>query len=299
MISMRQKESSMPYAKRSEKQRAVFISGCSVGVGHAAALLMHRNGWRVFAGVRELADGESLVAESQGAITPVICDVRDRKQVFEASKQVAEQLDGAGLDGLVCNAGVGASGPIEFLDQEELTTPIDINLYGSIYCTQAFLPLLRKAKGRIIFVTSGTTVLSMPLMSTYPASKIALELLGRQLQGELKHFGIHVCVVDPGHIKSRMTLTANETGGAARAKLPPAAEELYGDVLDAMTNMTEKMVGTGIEPEVSAQTYLRALTDEKPKAFYIADSDAKWMRRLAKFVPESVKTAMANKVLGS
>ena len=103
----------MPDAKRSGIQRAVFITGCSVGVGHAAALLMHRNGWRVFAGVRKLADGESLVAESQGAITPVICDVRDRKQVFEASKQVAEQLDGAGLDGLVCNAGVGASGPVD------------------------------------------------------------------------------------------------------------------------------------------------------------------------------------------
>jgi NAD(P)-dependent dehydrogenase (short-subunit alcohol dehydrogenase family) len=278
---------------------SVFITGCSVGVGHAAALLMVREGWRVFAGVRKLADGESLQAESGGAIEPVLCDVRDRKLVGDAARQVSERLGDAGLDGLVCNAGVGSSGPVEFLDAEALALPIESNLYGSIYCTQAFLPLLRIAKGRIVFVTSGSVLFTMPLMSTYPASKLALEQLGPQLQTEVARFGIHVSVVDPGHIRSRMTLTATAASAAARAKLPPEAGDLYGDLLDDQIQLTANMEGTGIEPEVSAQAYLRALTDTNPKPFYIADARIRWFRRLAKYLPDGVKTAIARGFMGS
>ena len=190
-----------------------------------------------------------------------------------------------GLDGLVCNAGVGASGPIEFLDRDEMSIPIEVNLYGSIYCAQAFLPLLRMARGRIVNVTSGSVLFTMPLMSTYPASKIGLELLSRQLQAEVAPFGVHVCVLDPGHIKSRMTQTAAEASAAARAKLPAEANALYGDMLDRMSALSSEMEGSGKPPEEVAEVYHRALTETRPRAFYTVGRDARGLRLASQLLP--------------
>ena len=126
------------------------------------------------------------------------------------SEQVVELCREHGLDGLICNAGVGGARPLEFAALDELTNPIDTNVYGSIFCAQAFLPLLRQAKGRIINITSGSNLLSLPLVSTYPAAKYALELLTRQLRLGVAPFGVRVVLVDPGRIKSRMALSAEE-----------------------------------------------------------------------------------------
>ncbi|MBW2363101.1 MAG: SDR family NAD(P)-dependent oxidoreductase [Deltaproteobacteria bacterium] len=278
-------------------QRSVVITGCSVGAGHAAALLMAREGWQVFAAVRKPADAERLEKAAPGSLRALLCDVRERDQVFAMARAVEQALGDGGLDGLVCNAGVGAGGPIEFLDHQEMTTPIEVNLYGSLYCAQAFLPLLRRARGRIINVSSGSVLLDMPLMSTYPASKIALELISRQLQAEVERFGIHVCVLDPGHVRSRMTQSAPESNAAAQAKLPPAARELYGDLLDRITQLSRDMEGSGKEPEEVAKVYLRALTEPRPKAFYTAGADAKWLRWVAKSLPQWARTRLANRIM--
>lgn len=276
---------------------SVVISGCSVGAGKAAALRMLEADWQVFAIVRAKTDADRLEEETSGRLKPLLCDVRDRDQVFAAAQDVAARVGNAGLDGLICNAGVGASGPIEFLDQEEMSIPIDVNLYGSLYCAQAFLPLLRLAKGRIINVTSGSVLFTMPLMSTYPASKIALELLSRQLQAEVDPFGIHVCVLDPGHIKTRMTQTADEASRLAREKLPAAANELYGEMLDRMAKLSTDMKGSGKEPAEVAEVYFRALTEANPKHFYTVGADAKWLRRAARVLPDFVQQAIANKIM--
>lgn len=277
--------------------KSVVITGCSVGAGRAAALRMAREGWRVFAAVRSQADADGLEKEAPGALCAVLCDVRDRDQVFAMAEVVGRALGDDGLDGLVCNAGVGASGPLEFLDREEMSIPIEVNLYGSLYCVQAFLPRLRRARGRIVLVTSGSVLFTMPLMSTYPASKLALELLARQLQAEVAPFGVHVCVVDPGHIKTRMTQTAGEASAAARAKLPPEANALYGDMLDRMARLSIEMQGSGKDPEDVAVVYQRALSEPRPRAFYRVGRDAKWLRRASRWLPQWARMKIANRIM--
>lgn len=278
-------------------KRSVVITGCSVGAGHAAAMRMIEAGWRVFAAVRSQADADRLEKEAGEDLRAILCDVRDREQVFAMAETVQSVVGERGLDGLVCNAGVGASGPIEFLDHEEMAIPIEVNLYGSIYCAQAFLPLLRLARGRIINVTSGSVLFTMPLMSTYPASKIGLELLSRQLQAEVADFGVHVCVLDPGHIKSRMTQTAGSASEKARAKLPPEANALYGEKLDRMAELSRDMTGSGKEPAEVAEVYYQALTEAKPKAFYMVGSDARWLRRASSWLPQSLRMRIANRIM--
>jgi NAD(P)-dependent dehydrogenase (short-subunit alcohol dehydrogenase family) len=276
---------------------SIVITGCSVGVGEAAVRRMAKSGWRVFAAVRTAADAARLEKEVEGDVSAILCDVRDRDQVFAMADAVAAAIGDAGLDGLVCNAGVGASGPIEFLDEHEMTVPVEVNLYGSIYCAQAFLPHLRKARGRIINVTSGSVLFTMPMMSTYPASKLGLELLSRQLQAEVAQFGVHVCVVDPGHIKTRMTQTAAEASSAARAKLSAEANALYGAQLDRMADLASGMEGSGKDPEDVADVYYRALTETNPKAFYMVGGDARWLRRAAGWLPNWARTKIAGKIM--
>lgn len=282
---------------RETPRKSVVITGCSVGAGHAAAMRMAREGWQVFAAVRTQADADRLEKEAPGALRALLCDVRDRDKVFEMAHVVEQSVGDAGLDGLVCNAGVGASGPIEFLDQEEMSIPIEVNLYGSIYCAQAFLPLLRRARGRIINVTSGSVLFTMPMMSTYPASKLGLELLSRQLQAEVAAFGVHVCVLDPGHIKSRMTQTAAEASAAARAKLPAEANALYGGMLDRMAQLSVDMEGSGKEPDDVAEVYLRALSEPDPKSFYMVGADAKWLRRASRWLPQWARMKIADRIM--
>lgn len=276
--------------------KTVVITGCSVGVGRAAALLMDRSDWQVFAIVRKQSDADDLEAAARGPLKALLADVTDRDQVFAAAARVSEHCP-AGLDGLVCNAGVGGAGPLEFAPLDELTKPVDTNFYGSIFCAQAFLPLLRKARGRIINVTSGSTLLNMPLVSTYPAAKYALELLTRQLQAEVAQFGVRVILLDPGHVKSRMTLSAEEQNAVARAKLDPQAIELYGDLLARLDRTVVNMVGSGKEPEVVAQAYLKALTDAKSKRLYTVGMDAKAVRLIGRFSPQWVMDAIAKKIM--
>ena len=278
-------------------QKSVVITGCSVGAGRAAAFRMARAGWQVFAAVRKPEDAAALEKEAPGSLHAFLCDVREREQVFEMARAVEAAVGEAGLDGLVCNAGVGASGPIEFLDRDEMAIPVEVNLYGSIHCAQAFLPLLRKAKGRIVNVTSGSVLFTMPLMSTYPASKIGLELLSRQLQAEVAQFGVHVCVLDPGHIKTRMTQTAGDASSKARAKLPAETEALYGDMLDRMSKLSEEMEGSGKEPEQVAETYYRALTEPSPRDFYTVGRDAKGLRIASRLLPMWVRKRLADRIM--
>jgi NAD(P)-dependent dehydrogenase (short-subunit alcohol dehydrogenase family) len=180
---------------------------------------------------------------------------------------------------------------------DELTKPVDTNFYGSIFCAQAFLPLLRTARGRIINVTSGSTLVIMPFVSTYPAAKYALELLTRQLRAEVDHFGVQVILLDPGLIKSRMTLSAEEANAAARAKLPPEAIDLYGDLLANLDRLVAGMAGSGKEPEAVAQAYLKALTDPKPKHFYTVGMDAKALRIIGRLSPRRVLDAVAARIM--
>ncbi|MFJ1749784.1 SDR family NAD(P)-dependent oxidoreductase [Streptomyces sp. NPDC088116] len=277
--------------------KTVVITGCSAGVGRATALLLDRVGWQVFAIVRRQKDAYDLESAAIGPLKAVLADVTDREQLFAAAAAISKECGEHGLDGLICNAGAGGAGPLEFAPVDELTKPIDSSLYGSIFSAQAFLPLLRKAKGRIINVTSGSNLLNMPLASTYPAAKYALELISRQLQAEVRQFGVSVIVVDPGRVKSRMTMSAKEQNDQARAKLPPEAIELYGDMLGKLDRLVGSVVGSGKDPEIVAQAYLTALTDRKPKAFYNVGTDTKVLRVIGRWAPRWVLDTMTTRIL--
>src|SRR5512143_3899820 len=128
-------------------ERSVVITGASSGIGRACALHMDAQGWRVFAGVRRLTDAESLRRGASERLSPLILDVADERSIREAQSAVARSVNDAGLSGLVNNAGTTYGGPIELLELDQFRYAFEVNFFGAVAVTQAFLPLLRRGHG--------------------------------------------------------------------------------------------------------------------------------------------------------
>ncbi|HEY7698086.1 MAG TPA: SDR family NAD(P)-dependent oxidoreductase, partial [Vicinamibacteria bacterium] len=151
--------------------RNVLVTGASTGIGRATVLYLAVRGFRVFASVRKDSDAARL----EGA-TPVVLDVTDSESIRKASAHLDRALGAEPLAGLVNNAGIAVSGPLEFLELSEIRRQFEVNLFGQIAVTQAFLPLLRRAQGaRIVNMSSISGKLTAPLLGPYSMSKFALE----------------------------------------------------------------------------------------------------------------------------
>ena len=181
----------------SQGRPAVVITGASTGIGAASATELARHGFSVFAGVRKQRDGERLTAQS-GHIVPLLLDVTNSEQIASAAETVCRSVGDAGLAGLVNNAGIVVAGPLEILPLDQLRLQLEVNVVGQIAVTQAFLPLLRKARGRIVNMSSLNGRIASPYLAPYAASKHALEAVNNAIRLELRAWGIRVLVIEPG-----------------------------------------------------------------------------------------------------
>lgn len=269
-----------------KQKGAVLVTGASTGIGRATALHLAEQGYRVFAGVRKQADADSISAEASGELTPVTIDVTKQKSIDEAQKTVAEAVGDEGLAGLVNNAGIGTGGPIEFMPLEDFKKVIDVNLIGQVAVTQAFLPLIRKATGRVVFITSIGGKIATPYLSPYSASKFGLEAVTDCLRRELHPWGIHVIAIEPGSIATPIWGKAREDVDQMRKGLPPEVERLYGAKIERMDEVTRETAERGIPPIEVGKVIRRALEARRPKTRYIVGRDAKIMRTVERAIPD-------------
>lgn len=276
----------------------VVVTGTSTGIGHTTALLLDREGFRVFAGVRREEDAARLREEGSSRLVPLLLDVTDPAAVEQAAKQVDAALVGAGLAGLVNNAGIGFGGPLEFASLEEMRRGFEVNVFGPVSVTQAFLPLLRRARGRIVNVSSGAGKASTPLLGPYCASKFALEALSDALRVELRRFGIAVCVIEPGFIDTPMQQKGIDEVDQMEKVLPAQALSLYGDALRKLRETIERFGRNSTPPEKVAKAILDALTASRPRTRYAVGRDAKLLVPLSRILPDRAKDAIFGRLLG-
>ena len=174
-----------------EDERSILITGSSTGIGRASALRLDKEGFQVFAGVRKSSDGEALKNAASGKLIPVVLDVTESESIAKAVKTVSEETNGE-LYGLMNNAGITAGGgPLELTPISEIRNVLDVNVISVFAVTQAFLPLLRKSKGRVVNTGSGFGLIALPGTSVYSASKFAVEAISESLRVELRPFGIN------------------------------------------------------------------------------------------------------------
>lgn len=266
--------------------KAVVITGASSGIGRACALTLDNNGFRVFAGVRKEADGAALRAEASEALTPVYIDVTDEASITALAEQVGSAAGGAGLAGLVNNAGTTLPGPVEYLPLSGFRRQLEVNLVGPLAATQALLPLLRAGHGRVVNVTSAAGKVGVPLMAPYVAAKHGLEGLSDVLRLEFLQFGVQVSVIEPGFIATEMGGKLRRDTVAAIHALPEEGQRRYGPQLEAIAENISQHAASGSEPQVVADAVLHALTSDKPRTRYPVGEGAKRMLMLRRILPD-------------
>ena len=265
----------------------VLVTGASTGIGRATALLLAERGMTVYAGVRNPADGEALGP----TVRPIALDITNPDQVA-ATGALA-------LDGLVNNAGIAVSGPLEFLPLDELRRQFEVNPIGTLAVTQPCLPALRRARGRIVNITSIAGLVVLPLYGPYAASKWALEAMSDALRRELRGSGVRVIVIEPGAISTPIWERGTATADALWEAMPPVAHERYGALVTTIRNEALKQPDEGLPVETVAGVIAKALTAKRPRTRYLIGRDAKVSARLARVLPGRAMDAVLAAALRS
>jgi NAD(P)-dependent dehydrogenase (short-subunit alcohol dehydrogenase family) len=254
--------------------KAVLITGAGAGLGLATAQALAAKGYRVHAGVRH-APPPQLDAPGVHTVT---LDVTDEAGVAAAAEQVAA-AEPAGLHAVINNAGVIVQGPQELLPAEEWQRQFDVNVIGPARVTRAFLPLLRKARGRVVNISAASARVAFPFLGPLSASKAALESLSDAARIELAPWGIRVVVVEPGALETEIFTKA---AGAARAALhgaDPHRLALYRSQLDALDAATARQRLGSVAK--AAQVVVRAVDAARPRRRYYTGADVRGVGLLA------------------
>ena len=253
---------------------SVLITGASTGIGAACALELGRLGFHVFAGVRSDAAAEDLRAKASSRLMPVQIDVTDTGSIAAAVKTVGELVGDSGLSGLVNNAGIAVPGPLELVPVEMWRRQLEVNVLGQVAVTQAFLPLLRQAQGRIVNMSSVSGGLAMPYMGPYSASKHALEAITDALRFELRPWNIHVSAVEPGPIETPIWGKSTAAAEALSRQSPPEIRSLYAQRLALIHEAIARKARTAAPVETVVRAVVHALTATHPKTRYLLNWNA-------------------------
>jgi NAD(P)-dependent dehydrogenase (short-subunit alcohol dehydrogenase family) len=278
--------------------RAVLITGASTGIGEACALELDRLGFRVFAGVRSEAAGRAIQAKASSRLLPILLDVTDSESIAAAAEIVEKAVGEAGLAGLVNNAGIAVPGPIEALPIAALRNQLEVNVVGAVAVTQALLPLIRKAQGRIVNMSSLNGALASPFLGAYSASKFALEAVSDALRLELNPWNIHVALVEPGPIATPIWEKTAATAEQISAAASPAVSALYERNVAAMNRAVARLVRSALPVDSVVQTVVHALTAPRPKVRYFLTWGVRFMSKGFRMAPERLQDWIIRKALG-
>ena len=250
--------------------RSVLITGASSGIGAACATRLAAAGWRVHAGVRKAGDAPA-------GTTEVILDVTD----FEAPS-----FDR--LDALVNNAGIGVAAPLEDLPLAELRRQLEVNVIGQLAVTQALLPALRTARGRVVIVGSIAGRSALPFLGGYAITKFALEAMADSLRLELAPDGIEVSLVEPGTIATPIWTKPQP--------LADGVSDRYRARIERFRQVAAARSGKAAPADLVARVVEHALTADRPRTRYLVGRDAK-IRAVIERLPDRLRDRVLTRAL--
>src|SRR5690242_1091211 len=257
-------------------RKHTLVTGSSSGIGRATALRLAAAGQHVYAGVRHAEDGEQLARSAAGGeITPLILDVTEPAQIEAAAAAIGAH---GGLDGLVNNAGYGLACPAELVPLDAFRRQLEVNVTGQLAVTQAMLPLLRQAAGRIVMVSTIGVRFNPPFAGPLDAAKAALTALADSFRQELAPRGIRVVLVEPASINSGAADKVSRDAAATAAAASPEGQALYQAMFANMLEVMNRRERNGSAPDVAAAVITRALTASRPRTMYLTGKNS---RRLA------------------
>jgi NAD(P)-dependent dehydrogenase (short-subunit alcohol dehydrogenase family) len=243
--------------------RSAVVTGAGSGLGRDIALGLATKGYVVFGTALNAGEVQDLNEASGGRVSLTVCDITNEQAVRAWAASVSDAQDGGGLSVLINNAGILTPGPLEVLPLDAVRREFEVNVFGALSVVNAFLPALRKARGRIVQISTWTASLPLPFNGPSGASKAAMEVLATVYRAELKPFGIDVVVVPAGNMR---------TGGPAKtaAALARTAErmtaqerDLYGRAFDTFAAKLNSMQGSGLASAEAAARVIE-VTEQNP-----------------------------------
>lgn len=283
-----------------EKSKAsiqtVVVTGASTGIGAATSLYLAEKGWQVFAGVRKQADADALLSQAKRNLTPIFLDVTSDESVNDAVRSVADTLGNRCLSGLVNNAGIAKMGPLAIQSLSDFEAHFDVNVFGLLRVTQAFVPLLggdesrTGSPGRIINITSVGGRVASPFLGAYTATKHANESMTDSLRRELVVYGIDAISVGPGAVRTPIWEKAEKQNSNK-----PYDNSVWKSALNRFEDVMMSGGKDGLPPEKIAAVIEKALTARSPKARY-----APVPNKLANFtIPTRLPKRMLDRIFWS
>jgi NAD(P)-dependent dehydrogenase (short-subunit alcohol dehydrogenase family) len=278
--------------------RSAAVTGAGGGLGRDIALGLAAKGYRVFGTAMSAAEVQDLKDASNGRVTLTVCDMTKEQAVKAWASGVSDALGNSGLNVLINNAGILTPGPIEVIPLDAVRREFDVNVFGALSVMNAFLPALRKARGRIVQVSTWTASVPLPFNGPSGASKAAMEVLAAVYRAELKSFGIDVVVAVAGNMK---------TGGPAKTAaalarvadgMTPDQRVLYGQSFATFATAMNSMQSSGLD-SVSAATRVIELAEQVPapsRAPVGADADD--MLRAAREKSDTELDALRRQLVG-
>ena len=237
---------------------SVAITGAGSGLGREIAIGFADKRYRVFGTARTPEEVEDVSQVTHGVADLSVVDITDEAAVRDWAKDTSHALGATGLDVLVSNAGILTPGPLEVLSIDAVRREFEVNVFGSLAAINAFLPALRKRRGRIVQIGSMTGRLPLPFNGPSSASKAALEAFADVYRGELKPFGVTFVMAQPGNMA---------TGGPAKTavalesvaeSMTPEQHALYGDTFAAFTAALNGMQSAGLDAAEAAASVVEA-----------------------------------------
>jgi NAD(P)-dependent dehydrogenase (short-subunit alcohol dehydrogenase family) len=266
-------------------EELVLISGASTGMGAATARELASRGYHVLAGVRRAADADALRATN---LEPVILDITDPHQIEAVAGRVAADPARRPLRAVINNAGIAINAPVELLSMEEWRRQFEVNFFGHIAVTKAFLPALHASSGRVVNISSIGGKIAMPTYGAYAGAKFAMEAMSDALRRELAPHGVQVVVVEPGGVRTEMTGHGIERANDTLASMSPAQRGRYGPLLQAIINQATAFTTSGLPSEAAGRIIADATTVRRPRSRYTIGRDAAILTRLSRILSDRV-----------
>ncbi len=272
-----------------DSNKTILVTGASTGIGRASTLALLSAGFRVVAGVRNQPAADALRSTLQGAATDrlvtIELDVTDPRQIAAAVVTVGRLVGENGLWGLFNNAGIAVGGPLECVPIADLRRQLEVNVVGQLAVTQAFLPLLRRAHGRILTTGSMAGYSTIPGLGPYSMSKHAVEAMSDALRRELRPWGIEVSLLEPGSIATEIWDKASSSQDQIVKDPPPGLVELYGGLLKALGVLTAKAARDASPVEVVTRDVVHVFSAGRPRTRY-SKGEGTGARKFLKHLPD-------------
>jgi NAD(P)-dependent dehydrogenase (short-subunit alcohol dehydrogenase family) len=280
-----------------QSSRFAAITGAGSGLGRDIALGLAAKGYHVFGTAITPEEITDLQQASGGVVTLTSCDITDEPAVKRWARAVSAQTDGV-LNLLISNAGILTPGPIETLPLDSIRREFEVNVFGALSVVNAFLPALRKARGRIVQVSTWTAHLPLPFNGPSGASKAAMEVFATVYREELKRFGIDVIVAVAGNMKTGGPAKTAAALARTAEKMTPEEHDLYGQAFNAFAARLNGMQSSGLASIDAAKRVIELAEQNPPQRSASVGEDADEILRAVRKRSDDEQDALRLQIVG-